>query len=368
MTTAPSTALAAAVDQRNATYPVLQEIPIGGSGLLLRYQVVPEHAAQAYELATATARRYPSAHDPAFLTEAAVLAHELALPIRRVCNLARLNERIHAVVLQGAVGSLEQVGDTPMHWRDADSAGLPAHGHLLVLYASLFGDLIGWLTQQDGRVVTDVLPIPGLESSEVSSSSAKELGWHTEDAFSDARADYVALMCLRSREPVATTLSYLDPAGLSPGSLEVLRQPRFYVRPDSSHQAAVSGTGDEQALQAGHRIAQRRFEPPRVPVLGGHPDTPTLRVDRDFTAAPTDDPDAAAALAALIAHLDDNIYELPLQPGDIAIIDNRNAVHGRRPFRAYYDGKDRWLKRVNVVADLRRTRPERADSTTRIIG
>ena len=362
MTSAPSTAArTSTVDQ-----PVLQELPGGRSGLLLRYRVSAEDAEQALRLATACARRYPSAHDPRFLAEAPVLAHELARPIRQACNLARLNERAHAVVLSHAVPRLDLLGDTPMHWRVADAVDGPAYGHLLVLYASLFGDLIGWLTQQDGRVVTDVLPIPGLESSEVSSSSSKELGWHTEDAFSEARADRVALMCLRSRATVPTTLSYLDPAELPTEVLSVLHQPRFYVRPDTSHQSVADGDGE--LGQAADRLARRRSQPPLVPVLSGHPEAPVLRVDRDFTAAPQDDPEAAAALAALIAHLDENIYELPLEAGDIAVIDNRNAVHGRRPFRAYYDGKDRWLKRVNVVADLRRTRPERTDSATRIIG
>jgi hypothetical protein len=49
-------------------------------------------------------------------------------------------------------------------------------------------------------------------------------------------------------------------------------------------------------------------------------------------------------------------------------VDNRNVVHGRRPFRAGFDGSDRWLKRVNVVRDLRRTRPGRIDGATRVIG
>ncbi|MGI8664451.1 MAG: guanitoxin biosynthesis L-enduracididine beta-hydroxylase GntD [Jatrophihabitans sp.] len=371
MTSAPSTtARAATADQPLVPafeQPGFHEITVGRSGRLLSYAVPAVDADHAFELARNCARRYSSAQEPAFLAEAAVLAHELSQPIRRACNLARLNERTHAVVLANAVRALDLVGDTPGHWRAAEPSDSPAHSYLLALYASLFGDLIGWLTQQDGRVVTDVLPIPGFETSEVSSSSAKELGWHTEDAFSDARADYVALMCLRSREPVPTTLSYLEPQALAPQVLEVLHQKRFLIRPDTSHQATPTTTGETEQ-QAADRIERRRVEPPRVAVLSGHPDAPTLRIDRDFTAAPDDDPVAADALAAVIAHLDDNIYELPLRPGDIAIIDNRNAVHGRRPFRAYYDGKDRWLKRVNIITDLRRARPSRADSTTRLIG
>ncbi|MBP2478023.1 putative NAD(P)/FAD-binding protein YdhS [Crossiella equi] len=34
---------------------------------------------------------------------------------------------------------------------------------------------------------------------------------------------------------------------------------------------------------------------------------------------------------------------------------NKRAVHGRRPFTARYDGTDRWLRRINITADLRRS-------------
>jgi hypothetical protein len=37
-----------------------------------------------------------------------------------------------------------------------------------------------------------------------------------------------------------------------------------------------------------------------------------------------------------------------LRPGQLLLIDNDVAVHGRAPFTARYDGTDRWLKRVNI--------------------
>jgi alpha-ketoglutarate-dependent taurine dioxygenase len=41
-----------------------------------------------------------------------------------------------------------------------------------------------------------------------------------------------------------------------------------------------------------------------------------------------------------------------LEPGDLLVVDNTVAVHGRSPFPARYDGTDRWLQRAFVVADL----------------
>jgi alpha-ketoglutarate-dependent taurine dioxygenase len=41
-----------------------------------------------------------------------------------------------------------------------------------------------------------------------------------------------------------------------------------------------------------------------------------------------------------------------LQAGDVLVIDNERAVHGRTPFVPRYDGTDRWLKRALVVTSL----------------
>jgi len=39
-------------------------------------------------------------------------------------------------------------------------------------------------------------------------------------------------------------------------------------------------------------------------------------------------------------------------------------VHGRKPFTARFDGTDRWLKRVCITRDLRKSRDARAHSTS----
>jgi alpha-ketoglutarate-dependent taurine dioxygenase len=43
---------------------------------------------------------------------------------------------------------------------------------------------------------------------------------------------------------------------------------------------------------------------------------------------------------------------LVLNPGEMLIVDNRRAVHGREPFTASYDGTDRWLVRILVLPDI----------------
>jgi alpha-ketoglutarate-dependent taurine dioxygenase len=47
------------------------------------------------------------------------------------------------------------------------------------------------------------------------------------------------------------------------------------------------------------------------------------------------------------------MMDIALGSGDLLIIDNLQAVHGRRPFKARYDGSDRWLRRINITSNLR---------------
>ncbi len=80
-----------------------------------------------------------------------------------------------------------------------------------------------------------------------------------------------------------------------------------------------------------------------------------------------DDPRAQRAFAALVPALDARLVDIVLEPGDICFIDNRRAVHGRRAFKARYDGGDRWFKRMNVTRDLRRSRAARSGATSQVI-
>ena len=53
-----------------------------------------------------------------------------------------------------------------------------------------------------------------------------------------------------------------------------------------------------------------------------------------------------------------------LEAGDLLVVDNNTAVHGRSPFTPRFDGTDRWLQRTFVVADLA---PSAADRRGRVI-
>jgi alpha-ketoglutarate-dependent taurine dioxygenase len=80
-----------------------------------------------------------------------------------------------------------------------------------------------------------------------------------------------------------------------------------------------------------------------------------------------DDVEASEALARFERIVDQKIGGVALQPGDIIFLDNFKVVHGRKPFKAYFNGKDRWLKRLNITRDLRKSRDSRIKPENRII-
>ncbi len=62
--------------------------------------------------------------------------------------------------------------------------------------------------------------------------------------------------------------------------------------------------------------------------------------------------DAAEALSVLRKAISFATKEIVLKTGDLLFINNHKAVHGRKPFKARYDGTDRWLQRLLVRKTL----------------
>ncbi len=219
----------------------------------------------------------------------------------------------------------------------------------------------------------DIAPARGDEHSQVSSSSSELLWWHTEEAFHPLKCDYLGLMCLRNHEQVATTFASVNGIELATEIRQVLFEARFVIRPDDSHLAAEHdrplATGKERELlrAARERIERMNKDPQRVALLRGDFDAPYLSVDPFYMDVAPDDAQARQAYDALCHALDGQLKEVPLSPGEILFIDNYRAVHGRRPFPARYDGTDRWLKRVNITRDLRKSRAYRMTADSCVI-
>ena len=310
---------------------------------------------------------YGSVETIDFLLESTVLAHEMPKRLRAELSRFRLTEPEDGLLLvSGFPVDNGRIGRTPEHWQRREPRSPALEQEIFfVLLAALLGDCISWSTQQSGRVVHDVLPIRGMEDEQIGTGSEQTIWWHTEDAFHPLRGDYVGLMCLRNHEGVPTTFASLERIRLDEDDWQSLFEPLYTIRPDHSHRQAEDGEAAERTEQ--HRwIEEMQRAPEKIAILSGDRRSPYIRIDPYFMEPP-EEPRARRALAALTQAIDRELRDIVLVPGDVCFIDNFKAVHGRRAFHAHYDGEDRWLKRINVTRDIRKSRAYRFDATSRVV-
>lgn len=320
--------------------------------------------------------QYESAEDDEFLREACVYAHELPRRIRKTLNSFKATEpRSGVCSISGYPVVDADIGRTPKHWKEKPelSATLDVEV-LLILLGSLLGEALGWATQQGGRIVHEIVPIKECENEQLGTGSLQTLWWHNEDAFHDYRGDYVGMACLRNPDNVATTIRSIDEVQISQQDIELLFEPNFTIRPDESHQvknkaglSELSGDPKDALEQSYRRIAEMNNKPAKVSILYGHPQSPYLRIDPFFMDPLSGDEPAQQALERLIEAINVNLLDVVMRPGEFLFIDNCKAVHGRKSFKARYDGTDRWLKRINVARDLRKSRSARESCLSKII-
>jgi L-asparagine oxygenase len=215
---------------------------------------------------------------------------------------------------------------------------------IAMLLAQQIGEVVAYRAEKEGALVQNVVPVPALARSQ-SNGGSVPLEFHTENAFHPHRPDYLGLLCLRAARQEAASTHVASVRRVLPllaeGDRKILHEPRFTTAaPPSFRSAGYSGPH---------------------PVLTGSPEDPDIRVD--FHATSAMDGEAAATLTRLRAALTEVRTDLVLHPGDVVFLDNRLVVHGRGAFVPQYDGSDRWLHRVFVHLDNRRTRAYRADGS-----
>ncbi|HEY4457233.1 MAG TPA: TauD/TfdA family dioxygenase [Pseudonocardiaceae bacterium] len=243
----------------------------------------------------------------------------------------------------------EPIGPTPGNWR-ANPGSTPAHDLWLALLAETVGTAVCWSSLQAGRLVLDVLPVRGHEQAQTGAGSRAELEFHVEDAFDADRCDVLLLLGLRNAELVGATVGVAPLHELGDADLDVLSAPRYLIRPDPEHR-------DDRGPAAGPDNP--------VPVLCWQDDQPLLRIDPSYTT-PLDGT-AAAVFRRLCAAIADRLTDVVLRPGDVLVVDNQRAVHGRRSFRPSYDGTDRWLRKMTAVRDVERVRHRMAGGGRRLV-
>ncbi|GAB7191525.1 hypothetical protein NUM3379_22330 [Kineococcus sp. NUM-3379] len=295
------------------------------------------------------------------------LLRQVPEDVQNFIHAFKHEERTSACLVRGLRVNDREIGATPLHWSDLEAQlrTRPSATALLLYALCLGGDVFGWSTLQRGRLVTDVLPIPG-EQSQQSGHGQTLLEWHTEDAFHPQRCDYLLLLGLRNDDRVPTTVASIRDIQLPEQCAGLLRQPHFVILPDNEHIRQLTAT--DPTHRALEQLRTMRDNPQPVPILYGDHLAPYMCVDPYFMRCVEGvNPAAQAALDQLVRCLDSKLSSVDVQPGTLLIIDNHTAVHGRAAFRARFDGRDRWLKKATVTMDIRASRHLRRTARSRVL-
>ena len=233
------------------------------------------------------------------------------------------------------------------------------HEMVAMLYGSILGHVFGWATQQRGHLVNDLVPVAALADSQVGASSRVELAWHTEDAFHPGRADFLCLVCLRNPSGASTTVASVGDVLQQLGSAPQALYDPCVIIPADDAQAAGAEEIDANAWTG------PSLEP--VSILTTTPSGVEMRIDPAYMSVSVDDPSVHDAVTRFCATLEGQLQDVIMQPGDVLVLNNRRVVHGRRPFKPAFDGRDRWMKRVNVARAFESRIPFCADVEKRLL-
>lgn len=254
--------------------------------------------------------------------------------------------------IKGLDVDAKKLGPTPSHWcyERREYGELIKFIHFFV--ASLIGHPYGWKSHQKGTLVSEILPIQGFENYQQGFGSSKELSFHTEDSFHEARASFFTLMCLRNNEKIPTTFYPADLKTLPDRVKVELFKPQFEIVPDDSHTCLTCLDGGEN-----HHSSEcflRINKTYKISILSGSWSDPCVHLDPETIRTSTLGDRARGAYDYLCKKIQTCRTEVVMKPGVLCAVDNSRIAHGRGGFQAKYDGSDRWLQRVLLLNDIKK--------------
>jgi L-asparagine oxygenase len=247
------------------------------------------------------------------------------------------------LVIRGFPIDGRKIGLTPEHWSMKYQTKHCYETEMYLLgVASILGEVFSFSTQHEGNIVQNVVPLRTDMYEQVGTGSKVFLEWHTEDAFHRLAADFIGLLCLRSDPAAATTFASIRKMHIPDTYKRCLFERKFQAGIDKAH----GGSGQAE-------------DGPVISVLSGPYDDPDLRLDTSCIRALPGEPEAQEALDYLTKQMFSVARQLVLREGDLLFMDNKRVVHGRTAFTPRFDGTDRWLQRISIATDFRKSYPAR---------
>lgn len=300
-------------------------------------------------------KRFDTIESQAFVEECTLQASQLPYRVRKILfDFRNQKNNLGFLLFEGFQISDEKISDTPKHWDTPWSNPNTLREEVFqCLLCCGMGDLFGWLTQENGRLLRNIVPIKADQDEQLGGSSRVELLWHIEEAFHPQRADMMTIMCYRNNEKAGTNVCSLNQMKIPKEIHHILSQPRFTIDPDKSH-LPENNESQHWKLETEHfkKIKSFLANPTPTPVIFGPPGFERMVIDQAFMKPLPNDTAAEEALHWFYQHMNDYKTTVEMKSGDILLLDNRRAVHGRTPYKPHYGPRARWLRRGNIAADL----------------
>ena len=201
------------------------------------------------------------------------------------------------------------------------------------LFMQYISEMIAYEAEGYGRLFQDIIPMKSMAEEQTSVGSNIELEVHVEQAFSKLRPDIISLGCLKEDKDA---LTYILPVqkiiqNLMIESESILFNPLWKTGVDLSFKIN------------GHEFIEGDIRGP-ISILNGSKEDPYLIFDQDLMFGITEESNKIIKKISDIYYINRNKHNL--KPGEIILIDNNRAIHGRSPFFPKYDGNDRFLVRA----------------------
>ncbi|WP_411563627.1 TauD/TfdA family dioxygenase [Pseudomonas shirazensis] len=213
--------------------------------------------------------------------------------------------------------------------------------------AALNSATISYGSENDGHLFVNLVVIPG--EGDIPQKSTRGMQGHTDGVSfplrgyrdpDDARIapspDFVGLCCLRNPEGVPTTVMPLSavleemPAHL----VQELREPNYVIGSQRTfEEGMIEILGDELTLDEARLLFR----------VG---DAEWIRFSHRTTDPVDKESSAQKAMDAFQDACRNCVQDIALSPGDIVLVNNRIALHGRSPVGTAYGGETRWLLRT----------------------
>lgn len=200
------------------------------------------------------------------------------------------------------------------------------HQVAILIFSSIMGFFYKFDSKGNESFVEDVFPIKTNKNKQLGTNSVF-LEWHVEDVIHPAKADYVALYCLRGNEDAKTLIFEGTKYFNSSLYNNRLSQSKFKVLCDETF---IKDFKKETEISIFDGLSDPEFNyDPHFMQIENQKDQQEINKLKQF--------------------INRNFIEITLKPGNLLIFDNRRVIHSRTNYNPKYDGKDRWLLRTLIV-------------------